>query len=280
MNADHGDQQNIEVLSKKHEDFDRALKLQESKVAQINEEAEKLIAAEHSKSEMIASRRDDIFAQWKSLKDEMVEKHKEVGEIQTLQEFWKTADEYSEWINEKTVIAEQGINETNLNQGFQRHKAFIGELEANKERGDAILASGEEIAAKNEDQRELIEAKSEELKAKYAKLSELTEQKTKNYEEAEKLRQYLAACKALDYWMIEIRTKVESSDAKDLQSAQNNLKVLAQVQTDINGKTETRDELKQQFEKLKADEKCANVRSTFKYYIQCLRKPYQIVCVG
>lgn len=247
-------------MSKKHEDFDRALQLQESKVVQLNEAAENLINSSHSKSDLIAQRRDEIFARWKQLKDDMVQKHKEVGEIQTLQEFWKTADEYSEWLDEKIVIAEQPINETNLNQGFQRHKAFIFELDANKDRLQTILKSGEEIAAKNSDQTHLIQDKSDELRLSFDKLNGLVETKTKNYEEAEKLRQFLAACKALDYWIIETRTKLESSDAKDLQSAQNNLKALAQLQTDINGKTETRDELKQSYDNINEDERCLKTR--------------------
>lgn len=106
-------------------DFERALKLQESKVCEIEAAAEKLISENHSKSPEIESHRDEILGKWKQLKDDMVQKHKEVGEIQTLQEFWKTGDEYSEWLNEKIVTAEQPINEANLNRGFQRHKGKI-----------------------------------------------------------------------------------------------------------------------------------------------------------
>ena len=52
---------------------------------------------------------------------------------------------------------------------------------------------------------------------------------------------------------------LEKADAKDLQSTQNNLKILTQLQTDINGKTEIRDELKQQFSRIRVDEKCQTV---------------------
>ena len=180
-------------------------------MTEIEEAAEKLISENHSKSPEIAAHRDEILAKWKKLKDDMVQKHKEVGEIQTLQEFWKTGDEYSEWLNEKIVTAEQPINEANLNRGFQRHKAFIFELDANKDRLSSILKSGEEIAAKNEDQKYVIEEKSRELKETFEKLNNLTNKKTKDYEEAAEVRKFLAACKALDFWLIETRTKLEQA---------------------------------------------------------------------
>ena len=143
-----------------------------------------------------------------------------------------------------------------MNQGFQRHKAFISELDANKDRLQSILSIGAEISEKNKDQAHLIKDRSQELCDRQDHLNSLTEKMTKDYEEAEKIRQFLAACKALDYWIIEIRTQLESADAKDLQSAQNNLKALAQLQTDILGKTETRDALIETYKQIPKNDRC------------------------
>jgi spectrin alpha len=109
LNADKTDAQNIEVLSKKHDEFERALQMQESRLNEIKSTAENLIKKEHSKSNHIKERQNEIFARWKELKEDLIQKFKEVGEVQTLQEFWKTADEYDEWLDEKIVIAEQPI---------------------------------------------------------------------------------------------------------------------------------------------------------------------------
>ena len=75
---DNKDNQNVEVLMKKHEDFDRALKLQESKINSICAEAKKLTDQEHSLSELITTRRDEILKRWDQLKQELLRKHKEV----------------------------------------------------------------------------------------------------------------------------------------------------------------------------------------------------------
>ena len=74
-----------------------------------------------------------------------------------------------------------------------------------------ILKSGEEIAAKNEDQKYVIEEKSKELKETFERLNNLTSKKTRDYEEAAEVRRFLAACKALDFWLIETRTKLEQA---------------------------------------------------------------------
>lgn len=221
LNAQDNNQQNVEVLMKKHEDFDRALKLQESKINAIVAEADNLIEADHSSKEKIASRKEEILQRWNGLKEQLTAKHKEVGEVQTLQEFWKTSEEYDEWLDEKIVVAKQPINEQHLNQGIQRHQAFQSELDANQDRLDSILKSGEDISQKNEDQAHLIKEKSDELMSKKNTLDDLCKTKSKLYDDAQMAREFLAGCKALEYWLAETKAKVEQMDGKDQKAAVN-----------------------------------------------------------
>ena len=77
---------------------------------------------------LVQKRHEEIMTRWEQLKKDLVKKNKEVGEVQTLQEFWKLAEDYDEWLDEKIVIAQQPINEQHLNQGIQRHNAFLSEI--------------------------------------------------------------------------------------------------------------------------------------------------------
>ena len=244
LNAQDNNQQNVEVLMKKHEDFDRALKLQESKINAIVTEADNLIEADHSSKEKIASRKEEILQRWNGLKEQLTAKHKEVGEVQTLQEFWKTSEEYDEWLDEKIVVAKQPINEQHLNQGIQRHQAFQSELDANQDRLDSILKAGEDISQKNEDQAHLIKEKSDALMSKKNNLDELCKTKSKLYDDAQMAREFLAGCKALEYWLAETKAKVEQMDGKDQKSAVNQLKSLNQIKEEYQIKCEILEELK------------------------------------
>ena len=236
------DSDNVKLMIKKHEDFDRAIKLQESKMGSLVDDADKL--AGDSAGDLVQKRKDEIMERWEQLKTDLTKKNKEVGEVQTLQEFWKQAEDYDEWLDEKIVIAEQPINEQHLNQGIQRHNAFLSEIRANQDRLESIVSAGNAIIEQNADQAHLIEEKTSSLKDKCAKLDKLCLVKTKNYGNAELIRSFIGSCKALEFWLIETRSKIGEFDGKDWKTADNQLKSLILIKAEFHIKCELKDELK------------------------------------
>ena len=105
------------------------------------------------------------------------------------------------------MIAKQPINENHLSQGMQRHQAFLAELEAHQDRMESILKSGAEIAEKNSDQAYIINEKSELLKNKKMQLDNLCEAKSRDYQDAQALRDFMASCKAR---VVKIKIKIST----------------------------------------------------------------------
>ena len=257
------DNDNVALMIKKHEDFDRAIKMQESKMASLIDDADKLSGRAYtfvnfpvdnlfsgdSAGDLVQKRKDEVMERWEQLKKDLTQKHKEVGEVQTLQEFWKMAEDYDEWLDEKIVIAEQPINEQHLNQGIQRHNAFLSELRANQDRLESIVSAGNAIIEQNADQAHLIEEKTSSLKEKCSKLDDLCREKTKSYEDAELIRSFIGSCKALEFWLIETRSIVTEFDGKDWKTADNQLKSLILIQGEFHIKCELKDELKEKSKK-------------------------------
>ena len=76
-------------------------------------------------------------------------------------------------------------------------------------------------------------------------MDDLCREKTKSYEDAELIQSFIGSCKALEFWLIETRSKVTEFDGKDWKTADNQLKSLILIQSEFHIKCELKDELKE-----------------------------------
>jgi len=124
------DNANVEVLIKKHEDFDKAIDGQEEKMAQLAAFADQLVSAQHYASPQIDNKKDQVLQRWEKLKEALIEKRSKLGESQTLQQFSRDADEIENWISEKLQFAteESYKDPANIQSKHQKHQAFEAEV--------------------------------------------------------------------------------------------------------------------------------------------------------
>uniref|UniRef100_A0A8C9EY26 Spectrin alpha, non-erythrocytic 1 n=1 Tax=Pavo cristatus TaxID=9049 RepID=A0A8C9EY26_PAVCR len=145
---DKGDSlDSVEALIKKHEDFDKAINVQEEKIAVLQSFADQLIAADHYAKGVIANRRNEVLDRWRRLKAQMIEKRSKLGESQTLQQFSRDVDEIEAWISEKlqTASDESYKDPTNIQSKHQKHQAFEAELHANADRIRGVIDMGNSL---------------------------------------------------------------------------------------------------------------------------------------
>ena len=145
---DKGDSlDSVEALIKKHEDFDKAINVQEEKIAVLQSFADQLIAADHYAKGVIANRRNEVLDRWRRLKAQMIEKRSKLGESQTLQQFSRDVDEIEAWISEKlqTASDESYKDPTNIQSKHQKHQAFEAELHANADRIRGVIEMGNSL---------------------------------------------------------------------------------------------------------------------------------------
>lgn len=107
INAEEVDSKgdNVEMLIKKHEDFDKAINGHEEKIAALQVLADQLIAQNHYASDSIDEKRNQVLERWRHLKEDLIEKRSRLGDEQTLQQFSRDADEIENWIAEKLQLA-------------------------------------------------------------------------------------------------------------------------------------------------------------------------------
>ena len=143
--GDSVDGDTVDALLKKHEDFNRAIKIQEDKIEGLKNFADQLVAQPHFSKDAIGEKRDEVLDRWARLKEAMIENRSKLGDVQTLQAFIRDADEMEIWINEKlqTAMDDSYKDPTNVQAKHQKHQAFEAELAVNAERLQSTVGNGQ-----------------------------------------------------------------------------------------------------------------------------------------
>lgn len=240
LNAEEVDSKgdNVEVLIKKHEDFDKAISGHQEKIAALQVLADQLIAQQHYAGKLIDDKRKQVLERWRHLKEDLIEKRSRLGDEQTLQQFSRDADEIENWIAEKLQLAteESYKDPANIQSKHQKHQAFEAELAANADRIQSVLAMGGNLIDKNQcsGSEEAVQKRLTQIADQWEYLTQKTTEKSLKLKEANKQRTYIAAVKDLDFWLGEVESLLTSEDAgKDLASVQNLMKKHQLVEADI-----------------------------------------------
>ncbi|XP_073397216.1 spectrin alpha chain, non-erythrocytic 1 isoform X3 [Dendrobates tinctorius] len=241
---DKGDSlDSVEALIKKHEDFDKAINVQEEKIAALQSFADQLISAEHYAKGDIASRRNQVLDRWRRLKAQMIEKRSKLGESQTLQQFSRDVDEIEAWISEKLQTASDesykdptNIQLSKLLSKHQKHQAFEAELHANADRIRGVIDMGNSLidrgaCAGSED---AVKARLAALADQWQFLVHKSAEKSQKLKEANKQQNFNTGIKDFDFWLTEVEALLASEDyGKDLASVNNLLKKHQLLEADI-----------------------------------------------
>uniref|UniRef100_A0A8C0HQ07 Spectrin alpha chain, non-erythrocytic 1 n=1 Tax=Buteo japonicus TaxID=224669 RepID=A0A8C0HQ07_9AVES len=235
---DKGDSlDSVEALIKKHEDFDKAINVQEEKIAVLQSFADQLISADHYAKGVIANRRNEVLDRWLRLKAQMIEKRSKLGESQTLQQFSRDVDEIEAWISEKlqTASDESYKDPTNIQSKHQKHQAFEAELHANADRIRGVIDMGNSLIERGACAGNLLSFS----------------EKSQKLKEANKQQNFNTGIKDFDFWLSEVEALLASEDyGKDLASVNNLLKKHQLLEADISAHEDRLKDLNSQADSL------------------------------
>uniref|UniRef100_A0A8D2Q8R0 Spectrin alpha chain, non-erythrocytic 1 n=1 Tax=Varanus komodoensis TaxID=61221 RepID=A0A8D2Q8R0_VARKO len=233
---DKGDSlDSVEALIKKHEDFDKAINVQEEKIAALQSFADQLISADHYAKGVIASRRNEVLDRWRRLKAQMIEKRSKLGESQTLQQFSRDVDEIEAWISEKlqTASDESYKDPTNI-QVRLKHQAFEAELHANADRIRGVIDVGNSLIDRGACAGSEDAVKVGAVLGGWQFLVQKSAEKSQKLKEANKQQNFNTGIKDFDFWLSEVEALLASEDyGKDLASVNNLLKKHQLLEADI-----------------------------------------------
>uniref|UniRef100_A0A670YZN6 Spectrin alpha chain, non-erythrocytic 1 n=1 Tax=Pseudonaja textilis TaxID=8673 RepID=A0A670YZN6_PSETE len=237
---DKGDSlDSVEALIKKHEDFDKAINVQEEKIAALQSFADQLISTDHYAKGVIATRRHEVLDRWRRLKAQMIEKRSKLGESQTLQQFSRDVDEIEAWISEKlqTASDESYKDPTNIQVSkHQKHQAFEAELHANADRIRGVIDVGNSLIDRGAcaGSEEAVKARLAALADQWEFLVQKSAEKSQKLKEANRQQNFNTGIKDFDFWLSEVEALLASEDyGKDLASVNNLLKKHQLLEADI-----------------------------------------------
>lgn len=98
------DLEHVEVLQRKFDEFQKDMASQESRIMDVNEQADQLIREEHPERETILKRKDDLNDSWQRLKQLTLLRQEKLFGAHEIQRFNRDADETIAWITEKDVF--------------------------------------------------------------------------------------------------------------------------------------------------------------------------------
>uniref|UniRef100_A0A669E583 Spectrin alpha chain, non-erythrocytic 1 n=1 Tax=Oreochromis niloticus TaxID=8128 RepID=A0A669E583_ORENI len=255
---DKGDSlDSVEALIKKHEDFDKAINVQEEKIAALQSFADQLIGADHYAKPEILNRRNEVLDRWRRLKAQMIEKRSKLGESQTLQQFSRDVDEIEAWISEKlqTATDESYKDPTNIQSKHQKHQAFEAELHANADRIRGVIDTGNALIQRGAcaGSEDAVKARLGALDEQWQFLVNKSAEKSQKLKEANKQQNFNTGIKDFDFWLSEVEALLASEDyGKDLASVNNLLKKHQLLEADISAHEDRLKDLNGQADSLMA----------------------------
>ncbi|KRY52190.1 Spectrin beta chain, non-erythrocytic 5 [Trichinella britovi] len=190
--------------------------------------------AEHA--DVIHSRSTSAVQRYDSILEQCSKRREALKDYRRFKLFVKDSHEVMFWLNAKLQIAydETYVDSTHLQSKIRKHDAFEAEMKANESRVVAIVSEADSLLAGNPYSRETILLQKDEILNGWKELTEVSKRKSERLRDALKSYEFSRLLADLDKWIDGIETQLSSDDhGSDLNSVENLLKHLEQLEKDI-----------------------------------------------
>uniref|UniRef100_A0A672PVI3 Spectrin beta chain n=1 Tax=Sinocyclocheilus grahami TaxID=75366 RepID=A0A672PVI3_SINGR len=206
---------------KKHEDFLTTMEANEEKINGVVESGRRLISDGNTNADKIQEKTDSIQERHQKNKQAASELLAKLKDNRELQHFLQDGQELTLWINEKMLTAQDmSYDEArNLHSKWQKHQAFMAELASNKDWLDKIDKEGQVLVKEKPELEQTVSETMSSLQKQWEELESTTQAKAQCLFDANRTELFTQSCSALDSWLQNISSKLQSDDfGKDLTS--------------------------------------------------------------
>lgn len=212
-----------EMLLKNHDEFLTKMAANEEKLRNVENFAQRLMKDEDSfandndrekvisKANAIADKRDGNIQR----ANDLTEKLKD--QLQ-LQQFLSNCDEINEWMQEKSIIAEDETYRSakTLHSKWTRHQAHEAEIAANKDRLDRLRQEGEQLKADQPNLAKVVDSRLNEIDQQFDGLDKITKDKGQKLFDANRPLLYEQTCDDIEEWIDELEPILTTEPGQDL----------------------------------------------------------------
>ncbi|VIO98093.1 probable spectrin beta chain, putative [Brugia malayi] len=236
----------VDVLLKKHYDFEKTLIAQSDKIDALKKDADSLALCDVDYRNEIEKIRDTVLSRHAALMDSCKRRRELLNESRKLHEFIDSCGELMTWINANIQLAydESFLDQTNLRAKLQKHLTFDAELEANEGRVNSMIEAGSKLITSKHYASDRITLQIAEVKRGWDELRSKSEMKKRRLWEANEAYQLNRRIEDLEKWLERVESDLSSEDhGKDHMSVETLIKKQDDLEAEIKSRKDAVNEI-------------------------------------
>lgn len=234
----------VELLTRRFDDFKKDLKVNEARIVELNRIAEKLRAMNQPESaKKIQDEIEILNIKWTELQKVTAHRQHKLMSAHEVQRFQRDADETMDWINEKNETlqdTELGGNLPTVKRLQRKHDGFERDLDALGERIRELDDVSQRLMNTHPDQAEAIYQKQIKIQSAWTELTQKADARKSKLLDSFDYQSYMANYRDLNSWINSMVSQVSSEElAKDVPGAEALLERNHEHRMEIDARGET-----------------------------------------
>ena len=216
----------VELLTRRFDDFKKDLKVNEARIVELNKIAERLRQMGQKESaEKIQDEIEVLNIKWTELQKITAHRQHKLMSAHEVQRFQRDADETMDWINEKNqtinMDIEYGHDLPSVKRLQRKHDGFERDLDALGDRIRELDDVSQRLMNTHPDQAEAIYEKQIKIQQAWTELTQKADARKSKLNDAYDYQNFMATFRDLTSWINSMITQVSSEEiAKDVPGAE------------------------------------------------------------
>ncbi|KAJ8038539.1 Spectrin alpha chain, non-erythrocytic 1 [Holothuria leucospilota] len=238
------DLEQVEVLQKKFDDFQKDLKANEGRLLEINRTLQDDITVDQTpEAQAVVEKIDELNNRWNGLQKAAEDRADSLGTAHEVQRFFRDADETKDWIDEKNAALNTDDlgNDLHKVQALQRkHQGLERDLNALEKQVQTLDETADRLCETHPDSEEPIRAKKAEIDEAWHNLQDRANGRRDKLVDSHDLQRFLSDYRDLKTWVNGMMVLVSSDElAKDVTGAEALLDRHRELHTEMEAKAGT-----------------------------------------
>ncbi|CAG2119620.1 unnamed protein product, partial [Medioppia subpectinata] len=218
------DLEHVELLQRKFDEFQKDMASQESRIVDVNEQADQLIRDQHPELELVVKRKDELNESWQRLRQLTLLRQEKLFGAHEIQRFNRDANETIAWITEKDVVLssdDYGRDLVSVQTLQRKHEGIERDLAALSDKVDTLGQEAHRLCGIHEDLADQTRAKHSEIVSTWEQLKSKALDRRRRLDESYLLHQFLADFRDLISWVHDMKAIISADElAKDVAGAE------------------------------------------------------------
>ncbi|KAJ8309236.1 hypothetical protein KUTeg_014110 [Tegillarca granosa] len=228
-------------LQKKADDQESAgISVDDSRIATINNLADKLISHGKTDTAVVKQKRNDMNQKWKKLQGELNGYKQRLAGALEIHAFNRDVDDINDRMNEKaTLLSNEDLGkDLAAVEALQRKQEEVErDMTALQNQLEKIESVSGKLCRKYPDHADAIQNKQKEAEDNWEKLEELADQRKQKLRDSYQLQKFLSDARELISWSNDMNSRMNAAElAKDVPEAESLLQMHHERKAEIDGR--------------------------------------------